>query len=655
MSPALPHDLCAKSLNSLLSFRLDRTGWERDMAETDIARRPVSRRTLLRMMAAAGSGPALSALGADRVFAAEPAFQVANLKYQRFYTGIDGIHGNDANWVKQTRPRLTWPSAGELVPELTVTLDSSLPDQLDAWRKWSTDAQQIGLKYNIVQVSPARWLEVTLAHLHGDVETHWGQLRPERIDPADYIVSRGHGLDRRNFGEWVNETYDALAEKQVREPDPARRLALVHEAARVLADDRYINQFGWGPTIIDVYNSQDWEGVVKTLGFGIASFDAYHTFLKLKPKTGKRKVVVGMTALLDTTNLIASNGNMRAIGRMIYDRLAYYDADLKVIPWAAESWQRVDERSWDLKLRPGMKFHDGKPVTVHDLQFTFDFMRKFDRGLFWTENRFLEETSIKDEANNILHLRFKEPYGEFETSFLQLNVILPKHIWENMMQEQGVGEDPRRLRIDKPVGSGPFKFGRYRKDTELQLIADKSHFAAAGIDEIWAVATPTVDGLMGRLQSQEIDFIEARATLRPSQAKQLAGAKHLTEVRTTDLNWLHGVPRVSVLPWRDYEFRRAWHHSIDRNFLVDVVWEGAGRQPTANTFFVTGSPWNNPALPPIPEFDLDKAREILRAAGYSWAADGRLVYPAPDDAAFRARVTRVCKDGYVWGGLKMLE
>jgi peptide/nickel transport system substrate-binding protein len=631
------------------------------MAEDDTAiapaleRRRVSRRVLLRMMAAAGGAPALAALGADRVLAADAEIEVADPKYKRFYTGIDGIHSNDPNWVKLTRPRLTWPAEGEPVPELTVTLDASLPDQLDAWRKWSADAQKIGLKYNVVQVSQTRWLEVTLAHLHGDVETHWGQLRPERIDPADYIVSRGHGLDRRNFGEWVNTTYDALAEAQVRESDPARRLQKVHEAARVLADDMYINQFAWGPAIIDVYNSQDWEGVVQTLGFGIASFDAYHTFLGLKPKTGKRKVVVGMTQLLDTTNLIASNGNMRMIGRMIYDRLAYYDGELKVIPWAAESWQRVDERTWDLKLRPGMKFHDGKPVTVHDLQFTFDFMRKFDRGLFWTENRFLEDTAIQDEANGILRLRFKEPYGEFETSFLQLNVVLPKHVWENIMQEQGVGEDPRRLRIDKPIGSGPFKFGRYRKDTELQLIANKEHFAAPGIDEVWAVATPSVDGLLGRLQSQEIDFIEARATLRPSQAKQLAGFKHLNEVRTTDLNWLHGVPRVSVLPWRDYEFRRAWHHSIDREFVVQVVWEGAGRLPTANTFFVKGSPWNNPALPPIPEFDLDKSREILREAGYSWAPDGRLVYPPPSDERFRARVTAVCKPGYAWGGLKMLD
>ncbi len=590
-------------------------------------RRGMSRRSVLRSLAATGGGAAVARWGGGSALAADPEIQIADPRYEKFYKGQSGIHALDPNWVKQTLPRLAWPGADDMVPELTVTLDSSLPDQLDAWRKWAEDGKKLGLAYNVVQVSPARWLEVTLAHLHGDVETHWGQLRPERIDPADYLVSRGDGLDRRNFGEWVNKQYDRLAEAQIRESDAARRLDEVHQASRILADDFYINQFGWGPAILDAYNSQDWDGVVQTLGFGIASFETYHTFLKLRPKTARRKVVVGMTSLLDTTNLIASNGNMRAIGRMIYDRLAYYDADLKVIPWAAESWQRVDERSWDLKLRPGMHFHDGKPVTIQDLKFTFDFMLKFDRGLFWTENRFLESTEIKDEANQILRLRFKEPYGEFETSFLQLNVILPRHIWQGLMEEQGVGDDPRRLRIDKPIGSGPFSFGRYRRDAELQLIANKQHFAAPIVDEVWAVATPTIDGLIGRMQSQEIDFIEARSTLRPSNIKQLETMKHLTIVRTTDLNWLHGVPRVSVLPWRDIEFRRAWHHSIDRKFLVDVVWEGGGRLPTTNTFFVDGSPWHDASLPPIPPFDLEKARDILKAAGYRWNSDGRLLYP----------------------------
>jgi len=437
--------------------------------------------------------------------------------------------------------------------------------------------------------------------------------------------------------------------------DHARVVKLVQEAQRILADDLYIAQLGWGPAVIEAYNSAAWDGVVKSRGFGIGSFNAFHTFIRAKPKTARRKMIVGSHALLETTNIVATGNNMRTIGSMIYDRLAYIDADLKIIPWAAESWTRIDPRNWDIKLRPGMKFHDGHPVTVEDLKFTFDFMLKWERGNFWTTNQFLESTTIKDASNGILRATFKEPYGQFESYFLQLNVILPKHIWQNIMAEQGVGDDPRRLRIDRPIGSGPFKFGRYRKDAELQLIADKDHFSKPSIDELWVVVTPTMDGLLGRLQSQDIDFIESSDThLTPSQVKQLETFKHISVVRTPDLNWLHAVPRISNLPWRDYEFRRAWQQSFDRDFLVKVAWEGAGRLPTANTFLVEGSPWHNPNLPQPAAFDLAKAREILKAAGYSWAGDGRLVYPPPGDGAFRSRVQDVCKKGYKWGGLKML-
>jgi len=107
---------------------------------------------------------------------------------------------------------------------------------------------------------------------------------PSASIPPTISSRAGHGLDRRNFGEWVNETYDDLAETQVRETIPAPPFAEVHEAARVLADDSYINQLGWGPAIIDVYNSQELAGRRADARFAIASFEAYHTFLKLKPR-----------------------------------------------------------------------------------------------------------------------------------------------------------------------------------------------------------------------------------------------------------------------------------------------------------------------------------------------------------------------------------
>jgi peptide/nickel transport system substrate-binding protein len=619
------------------------------MTQQGNGHRPLARRTLLQLAATAIGGASLPA------YAADDAFTVANPKYNALYQRTGTYYTHDPQWVSWTNARLTWPQAGEKVPELSLVIPTVQTNWLDAWRKFADDAGKIGLKYNIQQVSEARWLDVIGIHDHGDIEVHSAILRPERVDPAEWLTSRAYGLDRRNYGEWVNQQYDALIEAQVAESDPAKRLKLVQDAQRVLADDLYITQFGWGPGVIEAYNSAAWDNVVPTRGFGIGSFNAFHTFLRAKPKTERRKMIVGIHSLLETTSIIAAGNNMRAIGRMIYDRLAYMDDNLKIIPWAAESWTRVDDRTWDIKLRPGMMFHDGKPVTIDDLQFTFDFMLKFERGNFWTANQFLQKTEITDAANGILRATFKQPYGQFESYFLQLNVILPKHIWENIMQEQGVGTDPMRVRIDKPIGSGPFKFGRYRKDAELQLIADKTHFSKPTVDEVWAVVTPSIDGLLGRLQGGDIDLIESSDThLTPSQAKQLADTAGITIVRTPDLNWLHGVPRPSNLPWRDYEFRRAWHHSFDREFLVKVVWEGAGKLPAANTFLVEGNPWNNPNLPPVPPYDLDKARAILKAAGYSWADDGRLVYPPPTDATFRKRVQQVCKDGYTWGGLEML-
>jgi peptide/nickel transport system substrate-binding protein len=609
----------------------------------------LTRRTALRL---AGASIGASVLPTH---AADASFTVANPKYEKLYQRSGTYYKNDPQWINWTKPRLTWPAAGEKVPELTVVISTVQTNWLDAWRKFAADAGQIGLKYNIQQVSEARWLDLINTHLHGDIEMHSAILRPERVDPAEWLTSRAYGLDRRNYGEWTNQRYDALIEAQVAESDPARRLKLVQDAQRVLAGDLYIAQLGWGPGVIEAYNSAAWDGVVQTRGFGIGSFNAFHTFVRATPKTARRKMIVGTHSLLETTNIIDAGNNMRAIGRMIYDRLAYMDENLNIIPWAAESWTRVDERTWDIKLRPGMNFHDGKPVTIDDLQFTFDFMLQWERGNFWTANMFLEKTEIRDAANGILRATFKQPYGQFESYFLQLNIILPKHIWQNIMTEQGVGTDPMRIRIDKPIGSGPFKFGRYRKDAELQLIADKTHFCKPAVDEVWAVVTPSIDGLLGRLQSGDIDLIESSDThLTPSQAKQLTDSPSVTIVRTPDLNWLHAVPRPSNLPWRDFEFRRAWHHSLDRDFLVKVVWEGSGRMPESNTFLVAGNPWNNPDLPPVPPFDLDKARAILKAAGYSWDGDGRLLYPSSGDTDFRRRVKQVCEDGDTWGGLEMI-
>jgi len=622
----------------------------------------IDRRTFLKLAAVTGGlaatgatvggSPALAA-DADKISFVDP-------KYRDFYNEKDGYFLRDKGWVDETVPRITWPKDGDRVPEFTVLTQTAAPAWTDAFRKWSTDAEKIGIKYNVQNVSQARYLEAILSHRHGDIEMHNAVPRVERLDPSEWIVSRAYGLDRRNYGEWANSAYDAAVEAQGRSTTRAERKKYIDRAQEVLADDLYITQFGWGPSILQAHNSAAWDNVVPATGFGIADFNIFLTYLQATPKTSRKRCVVGINADDKSINIISAGNRYRAIGRMIYDRLAFLDANLNVVPWAAESWKAVDERTWDITLRSGMEFHDGKPVTVHDLKFSLDFLIKYDRGFFWTANSFIEKVEIADEAKRVVRVRFKQPYAEFETYFLVLNVIFPKHIWERLAADQNLkeGEDARRLLVEPKdqIGSGPFKFGRYRKDTEMQLVANKKHFAAPKLDEIVMVVVPSVDGLLGRLQAGEIDFMDG-VQLTPSQAKSLEGLKHVTVTQVKDINWLHGVTRISWLPFRDYEFRRAWHHSFDRKFLVDVVWEGAGRLPAGNTFLVDSNPWNNAKLPPVPEFNLDKARQILKDAGYRWASDGRLMYPAPTDEKWKERCRQVVKAGadYKWLGIKMIE
>ena len=618
------------------------------------SKRGVDRRTFLKMAAAAAGPLIIQGVPSGRLFAAEANVALEDPKYAALYNNFEGRYMKDPKWVEYTLSRLNWPKAGERVPELTAGVQKERPFLLESMRKVATDAQELGLKYNLEIISINKWSENNAYHYQGDIQVHPGVARPERVDPDDWITTRACGLDQKNYGEWTNKEYDRLVPLQAAESDSKKRLEYIQQAQKVLAEDFYITQFGWGPAVIEAYNAAEWEGVVPIKGFGISTADLPWAYLDAKPKTARKRLHVGMPTLMKTTNIMAAGSRERGILRMIYDRLAYLDKDLKVIPWALESWKKVDDRTWDVKLRGGMKFHDGKPVTVDDLKFTMDFVCKYDRAEFWVSDQYLDKTEILDRTNRMVRFTFKQPFGQFETAFLLVNVILPKHVFEGLMEKQKVGDNARHLQIPEPMGSGPFKWGQHKKDAELLLVTNKDHFYVPKIEELLFICIPSIDGIMGRLETQEIDFVDnGDIVLTPSQAEEMKKKKHLSVVRTTDICWYHLVPRASCMPWRDIEFRRAWHHSIDRKYLVDVVWEGGGRVPTSNTFLVEGNPFHNPNLPPIPTYDVKLARQILKDAGYSWDKEGRLVYPPPTDKKFIERVTKVCKPGYTWGGLKM--
>ena len=229
----------------------------------------MDRRTFLKIMGVTGGLLATPGLPIKPLYG-QTNIEFNDPRYASFYSDRQGFYTKDSKWVKQTLPRIQWPQAGERVPEIVVSVPSSQPFWLDTMRKVATDAQQLGVKYDLRTVSMTRILADWGPHLLGDIHLQVSVMRPERVDPSEYLTSRAHGLDRRNTGEWTNKEYDQIISLQTTESDPLKRLEYVQKAQKILAEDYYICQFGWGPSIVEAYNREQWEGVVQTKGFGIA-------------------------------------------------------------------------------------------------------------------------------------------------------------------------------------------------------------------------------------------------------------------------------------------------------------------------------------------------------------------------------------------------
>ena len=110
--------------------------------------------------------------------------------------------------------------------------------------------------------------------------------------------------------------------------------------------------------------------VVNQSGIGIRNI---WTFLKIEPLGAQKDLIINSNETINATNPLYIGGAVDSwITDLIWDRVMRIGPDGMPQPWAAESVSWVDDKTVDVKLRAGMKWHDGKPVTVEDVIFSFE-------------------------------------------------------------------------------------------------------------------------------------------------------------------------------------------------------------------------------------------------------------------------------------------
>jgi peptide/nickel transport system substrate-binding protein len=534
--------------------------------------------------------------------------------------------------------------AGKRVPEITYTYRSRHIALTQFARKHATDLKKLGLAVKLDGLEQNAWTNRIFNHTFGDIVDRTKTMLPHRIAAPEVTLlyemlhSSQAVPPRWNFGEYVNPAFDRLVEAARDEFDEKKRRALVHRASEIHAADHHLCLLATGPTLIQAYNKEEWDGAVNARGYCIASEVVYWTPITARSRSGRRRLVVGTTKdieIIPNPNVFGPGNWYFSSGMYVYDRFAILDREtLAPRPWAAAEWRNVSPTTWEIQLRAGMKWHDGHPVTVDDAVFTFKFIKERNPGYYSMVGDHIAAVEVVNREKGVFRVTTRKPLPSFVGLILPYTPIVPKHQWERIMEDQGA-DRPEKVVMKQPIGSGPFKFEYAKRGVEMLLSANKAHWSAPRhIDEYLVVLVPSRDSLLGKLQSKEIDF--ANDPLTPSQAAELKRHPHIGIERAASLNYDYLEPFTAHMPWRDAALREAWHWAVDRDYFINVCYEGAAERMT-DQVFSTPMPYYHPKLADH-GFDVNRARAILQKAGYTFDGEARLVYPAFENEAWKRRV-----------------
>lgn len=302
------------------------------------------------------------------------------------------------------------------------------------------------------------------------------------------------------------------------------------------------------------------------------------------------------------------------------------------VPGLATEWRRIDDKTVELKLRQGVKFHNGDELTADDVVFSFSKERVFGdtepkggKTVFEADHK---PTTVKELPASVPGIGRRlwpalagvEAVDKYTVRF---HNATPDVTLEGRLYSGGSQIANRRAWDEaasytdwarKPITTGPYMVGEYKPDVSLTLVAFDEYWGGRPpLEEIRFVEVPEVASRVNGLLSGQYDFA---CDLPPDQVATVQAASGF-EVQSSTI-WNH---RISVFNTQNEILanplvRRAMTHSIDRQAIVDALWGGltvipAGLQFDSyknNDMFIDG--WA------APEFNPELARQLLKEANY---------------------------------------
>jgi peptide/nickel transport system substrate-binding protein len=285
-------------------------------------------------------------------------------------------------------------------------------------------------------------------------------------------------------------------------------------------------------------------------------------------------------------------------------------------PELARRWTRRDARTLVFELDPRARWHDGVPVTSRDVVWSLD--RARDSTIAPTYALLLRRIAdVAADGPGRVVVRFKEAYPEQLYDAVWHAPPLPAHLLDTIPP----GQLPKSSFVSRPIGNGPFRWGRLDPGQKVELLANRDFFLGApGLDrvifllvrsadaQINAVRSGTADVFQGLMLARDVGPLSADPNLRTIPIPSYAFGFLLFNHRA---NGDRSKPHPIL---GDVEVRRALSMALDRQTLVRAAFGPYAIVPDGP---MGQASWIRRDAPRAPGYDPKAARALLARRGWT--------------------------------------
>lgn len=337
-----------------------------------------------------------------------------------------------------------------------------------------------------------------------------------------------------------------------------------------------------------------------------------------EPRTFRAAPHAGLTILdpITTTAYIT-----RTHAHLVYETLFALDENLEPQPQMVERWTVTpDELTWTFVLRPGLRWHDGTPVTAEDCIAS---LRRWGRRDAMGQALMAATRDMTAEDERTFTVRLARPFPEMRTALAKLSANVP------VMMPRRLAETDAFTPIGDPTGSGPFRFAlsEWRPGERAVYLRNEAYvpreepvsLAAGGrraqVDRIEWLRFPTPDEAIDALIRGDIHYLESPPTRLLPRLQQAPGVTVAFSDPGGNIGMLafnHEIP-----PFDNVVVRRAVLMSIDQTAYMRAALEDPIFWRTCFSVFPCDTPFENDAGNAIMRTaSLDAARRALHRSGY---------------------------------------